>query len=89
MKFPHTDPGFLVPGYPQMMQGQHFSPDQMKKIDGRRETRGMRHNWHMGIKAMMTVVRVLPDDLYDRLDCLGPIGKSRNRLRTADASEGG
>ncbi|MHB8863468.1 MAG: multicopper oxidase domain-containing protein [Pirellulaceae bacterium] len=65
VKFPHTDPGFLVPGYPQMMQSQFFTPEEKKKIDGRRETRGMRHNWHMGVKGLMTIVRVLPDDLYD------------------------
>jgi hypothetical protein len=25
----------------------------------------MRKKWHMGVHGMMTVVRVLPDDLYD------------------------
>jgi hypothetical protein len=65
VKFPHTDPGFLVPGYPQMMQSQMFMPEQIEKIDGRQETRGMRHNWHMGVKGLMTIVRVLPDDLYE------------------------
>lgn len=65
VKFPHTDPGFNVPGYPQMMQGHEMTPEEMQKIDGRREVRGMRHNWHMGVKALMTIVRVLPDDLYD------------------------
>lgn len=27
--------------------------------------RGMRPEWHEGVKGLMTVVRVLPDDLYD------------------------
>src|SRR6056297_2384231 len=65
VKFPHHDPGFSVPGYPQMMQSQGFTKEEMKKIDGRRAVRGMRSNWHMGVKGLMTVVRVLPDDLYD------------------------
>ena len=65
VKFPHTDPGYLVPGYPQMMQSQGFTPEEMRKIDGRRETRGMRPMWHMGVKGLMTILRVLPDDLYD------------------------
>ncbi|WP_164104490.1 multicopper oxidase domain-containing protein [Candidatus Laterigemmans baculatus] len=65
VKFPHTDPGYQVPGYPQMMQGQEMTPAEMQKINNRRETRGMRPMWHMGVKGLMTVVRVLPDDLYD------------------------
>lgn len=65
VKFPHTDPGFDVPGYPQMMQGQEWTDEEMKRIEGRRQVRGMRPNWHMGVKGLMTVVRVLPEDLYD------------------------
>jgi len=65
VKFPHTDPGFLVPGYPQMRRSKEFTDDEMAKIDGRRETRGMRPDWHEAIKGLMTAVRVLPDDLYD------------------------
>ncbi len=65
VKYPHTDPGFGVTGYPQMMQSQGFTPEEMEKLNARRETRGMRKMWHMGVKALMTVVRVLPDDLYD------------------------
>lgn len=65
VKFPHTDPGFQVPGYPQMMQGSEMAPEAMQKINSRRETRGMRPMWHMGVKGLMTVVRVLPDDLYE------------------------
>ncbi len=65
VKFPHTDPGFSVPGYPQMMQGTMASPEDKKRFENRRETRGMRKNWHMGVKGLMTVIRVLPEDLYD------------------------
>lgn len=67
VKYPHTDQGFHVPGYPQMMQSQGYTPREMEKIDGRREVRGMRKMWHMGVKGLMTVVRVLPDDLYQRV----------------------
>lgn len=58
-------PAFQVPGYPQKMQGMSMSGEFMQKIDGRREVRGMRHNWHIGVHGLMTVVRVLPDDLYE------------------------
>jgi FtsP/CotA-like multicopper oxidase with cupredoxin domain len=62
---PHTDRGFQTLGYPQKMQGMHMSPEGMKKLKGRREVQGMRENWHMGVHGLMTVVRVLPDDLYE------------------------
>lgn len=63
----HQDTGFRVPGYPQKMQGMHMSERAISAIDGRRETRGMRHNWHMAVKGLMTVMRVLPEDLYARV----------------------
>lgn len=58
-------PKFAVPGYPQKMQGMMFSKDAIKKIAGKRETQGMREKWWMGVKGLMTVVRVLPDDLFE------------------------
>jgi FtsP/CotA-like multicopper oxidase with cupredoxin domain len=60
----HRETAFEVPGYPQMMQGHGFSDAELEKINGRRETRGMRMMWHMAVKGLMTVVRVLPDDLF-------------------------
>jgi len=33
----------------------------------RREVAGMRKGWSSGLMGMMTVLRVLPADLYDRL----------------------
>ena len=59
---------FEVPGYPQDMMEMHgmMSPEQMKKVQTRL-TRGMRRNWPMGTQAMMTVLRVLPDDLYEKV----------------------
>ena len=65
VKFPHTDPGHVVPGYPQMRRSKEFTQEEMAKIDGRREVRGMRQNWHEAIKGLMTVVRVLPENLYE------------------------
>lgn len=61
------EPEFKTPGYPQKMQGMNMSPAAMKKINGRRETRGMRKKWHMGVHGLMTVLRVLPDDLYKKV----------------------
>lgn len=58
---------FDVPGYPQKMQGMKMSEAAMKKIWGRREVQGMRHNWFMGVHGLMTVLRVLPEDLYKRV----------------------
>lgn len=67
VKFSKVATGEYVPGYPQMMQSQGFTEEELQKIDGRRETKGMRKMWHMGVKGLMTVVRVLPEDLYDRV----------------------
>jgi hypothetical protein len=55
------------PGYPQKMQGMEMSEMMMEKLWSRREVKGMRHNWHMGVHGLMTVVRVLPDDLFERV----------------------
>ena len=63
-----TDPGFAVPGYPQGMKGMRMMGDEeMKKIMGRREVRGMRASWNMALKGLMTGVRVLPEDLYEQV----------------------
>lgn len=61
------EPAFDVPGYPQKMQGMKMSMATMKKISGRREVRGMRAGWFKGVKGLMTVLRVLPEDLYNRV----------------------
>jgi manganese oxidase len=60
-------PAFKVPGYPQKMQSMFMNQKALKKINGKRETRGMRENWHMGVKGLMTVLRVLPDEYYHRV----------------------
>jgi FtsP/CotA-like multicopper oxidase with cupredoxin domain len=59
--------GKQPPGYPQKMQGMEMKPEAMKKIWSRREVQGMRANFPMSMMGLMTAVRVLPDDLYDRV----------------------
>jgi len=61
------DTGFAVPGYPQGMKGMTMSEDFMKTIWSRREVQGMRATWPMSVKGLMTTLRVLPEDLYNRV----------------------
>jgi FtsP/CotA-like multicopper oxidase with cupredoxin domain len=65
---PEHRPRSKVPGYPQDMMGtmHRMKPEEVKKVT-KPETEGMRRTWHQGIEAMMTVVRVLPPDLYDQV----------------------
>jgi len=57
-----------VPGFPQDMMDMHgmYSDAELKKIN-KPQTRGMRSNWYAGVEALMTVLRVLPADLYDKV----------------------
>ena len=58
----------VVPGYPQDMMDMHgMHPPEHVKMFNKPETRGMRANWYTGVEGLMTVVRVLPQDLYDRV----------------------
>ncbi|HEY3393402.1 MAG TPA: copper oxidase [Lacipirellulaceae bacterium] len=68
MRPAEMDKKFAVPGYPQDMMEMHgmLSPEEMQKVNGPL-TRGMRRNWFMGTHAMMTVLRVLPDELYEKV----------------------
>lgn len=59
--------GRVAPGYPQMMMGMERTDAQMRAVADRREARGMREGWQKGLAGLMTVVRVLPDDLFDRV----------------------
>lgn len=61
--------GRRVPGYPQgMMDMPMEMPEgKLRKLTGKRETRGMRRDWFTGVEGLMTVVRVLPPDLYERV----------------------
>ena len=44
-----------------------MSEDFMKAIWSRREVQGMRATALMSVKGLMTTLRVLPEDLYDRV----------------------
>jgi FtsP/CotA-like multicopper oxidase with cupredoxin domain len=62
------DPRYKVPGFPQetgMMT--MMSPAEMAKVTKNPRTRGMRPMWPMAVMGLMTVVRVLPPDLYDKV----------------------
>ncbi len=66
VKYPETDPGFQVPGYPRIRMGkEEWTPDELAKLASKKEVRGMRHNWYDPLRGLFTVVRVLPHDLYD------------------------
>jgi len=54
-------------GFPQMMMGMEMSDEFMKRIWTRREVRGMRQTFPMSVMGLMTVLRVLPADLYDKV----------------------
>lgn len=41
--------------------------DDMARVEGRKETRGMRPGWSMGVEGLTTVLRVLPPELYDKI----------------------
>lgn len=62
-----NDPGFEVPGYPQMMSSAKWTKEDIHKLTSRRETQGMREGWFHGVKGLFTVLRVLPPELYDKV----------------------
>ena len=65
----YDDPRWRVPGYPQdmmEMKAKMWEGD-VPQLTGKPETQGMRHNWYIAPNAMMTVLRVLPDDLYEQV----------------------
>ncbi len=56
-----------IPGSPQdMFDMVEYSEAALKKLN-KPETRGMRKDWYKGVEALMTVVRVLPPGLYDKV----------------------
>lgn len=65
------EPGFKVPGYPQLMKGmmmsQEMSAEAVAKYNEARETRGMRKHWYHGVDGLMTVLRVLPEQYYNKV----------------------
>ncbi|MGE3806585.1 MAG: multicopper oxidase family protein [Gemmataceae bacterium] len=60
------DPRYQVPCYPQgtgMMA--MMTPEQVKKITSKPESRGMREHWYMGVHGLFNVLRVLPEELFN------------------------
>ncbi len=55
------------PGYPQKMLGMEMATKMMKKIWSPREMQGMRAMAAMSMHGLMTSMRVLPADLFDRV----------------------
>src|SRR5262249_52050443 len=66
----HADHGGAakqVPGSPQDMFAMvEYSEAERKKLN-KPETRGMRRDWYKGVEGLMTVIRVLPPDLYEKV----------------------
>ncbi len=65
----YYDPRWRQPGFPQDMMGMKamkYTEEDLQKIN-KPETRGMRHDWFIAVQAMMTTLRVLPDDLYEKV----------------------
>ena len=65
----YYDPRWRRPGFPQdmmSMKAMKYSEEDLRKIN-KPETRGMRHDWFIATQAMMTVLRVLPDELYEKV----------------------
>ena len=44
-----------------------YSDEEIEKLNSKWQTRGMRKEWFGGVEGLMTVVRVLPPELYDRV----------------------
>ena len=66
----YGDPRWGVPGYPQDMMDMkemEWSKEELAEIKGRAAVQGMRHDWFIAPNAMMTVLRVLPDELYEKV----------------------
>ena len=85
-----TDPGFRTPGYPQLMQNMMMAPEMMKRVMSRKEVRGMRKGWASGVHGLMTVLRVLPPELYDMVmigDGDVPMGSVFDRIVRGDYSK--
>jgi FtsP/CotA-like multicopper oxidase with cupredoxin domain len=62
------DPRYRVPGFPQetgMMP--EMSTVEVAKLATNSRARGMRPQWPMGVMGLMTVVRVLPPELFDKV----------------------
>ena len=59
--------GKMPPGYPQKMLKMNMDMEAMKRIWSPREMQGMRATAAMSMMGLMTAMRVLPEDLFDRV----------------------
>ncbi len=57
----------MPPGYPQKMLSMNMDMEAMKRIWSPREMQGMRDTVAMSMMGLMTSMRVLPADLFDRV----------------------
>jgi FtsP/CotA-like multicopper oxidase with cupredoxin domain len=67
VKMPHEDPGFLQPSYFRGMGAANLNPAQVRKLQAKREVRGMREDWYTGVDGLFQILRVLPEDLFDKV----------------------
>jgi FtsP/CotA-like multicopper oxidase with cupredoxin domain len=58
--------GRRAPGFPAGMMDMpaEWTPEQLAQLN-KPETRGMRRDWYTGVEGLMTVVRILPPDLFE------------------------
>lgn len=59
--------GKTPPGHPQMMLGMNMSPEFMDQVWAPREMQGMRATVAMSMHGLMTCMRVLPADLFQKV----------------------
>jgi hypothetical protein len=67
VEFPPRDPGAAQPLYPTDRYRVNWTPEQMARLNAKREVRGMRVDWTQGPSGLFTILRVLPDDLFDQV----------------------
>lgn len=66
----YHDPRWAVPGWPldmMDMKAQQWTDAEKQKLQDRDEVQGMRRHWFTSVNGMMTTLRVLPDDLYEKV----------------------
>jgi hypothetical protein len=72
-----------VPGFPQ----DAFMEMGMDKAVYRPETYGLPLNWSAGVMGMMSLVRVVPNDLYDKIMTMKAQGQTQPPRQTEPAHE--
>jgi hypothetical protein len=72
-----------VPGFPQ----DAFMEMGMDKAVYRPENYGLPANWSAGVMGMMSLVRVVPNDLYDKIMTMKAQGQTQPPRQTEPAHE--